>query len=150
MFSSRVRDPRGNTWTVRLRIIPERKGIGLRERFSKPFRKRKNDGEDRWYDYLDLPIDIDHPMVMVAFAVIFLALIFLGVPLLLAAIDLAWLLLVLLGVIVSFVILRRPITVATSCNGRTHNFKIRGIRTAFQLKAKLVDDIMRGDAPFRV
>jgi len=131
MFSSRVRDPRGNRWTVRLRIIPERKGIGLRERFSKPFRKRKSDSEDRWYDYFDLPIDIDHPLVMVGWVIIFALLIFFGVPLMLAVIDLVWLLLVLLGIIVSFVILRRPITVVASCNGRTHNFKIRGIRTAF-------------------
>ncbi|HSD55711.1 MAG TPA: hypothetical protein VLA92_01005, partial [Candidatus Saccharimonadales bacterium] len=46
-------------------------------------------------------------------------------------------------------ILRRPITVTTTCNGRTHSFKTHGIRQAFQLKSKLIADIKRGDAPFR-
>ncbi len=86
----KVTDPQGRRWTVRRQWAPRLEGRGLRARFRRGRARRKRSG-GRWWDYLDLPIDLPDSLTAVALAVAVVAagvvFVVVGAPLLLALVD---------------------------------------------------------------
>jgi hypothetical protein len=147
MFTSTVTDPQGDRWTVELQLIPRREGVGFRERFFRRKSTRRRDPhKTRWYDFIDLPI-LDGAaelwfLLAVAVAVAIFALI--GWPLLLLLSDFIWLIIVLVGALISFGIFGRPVTIVANNGDKTHTWKIRGLLKAQRLRQKIADNLAHG------
>jgi len=154
---TQVIDPKGKSWAVRLQLIPNREGIGLYERFMGRLNKRKerenlakNQERERvnWLDVIfnapDSIDDLKFLLIILAAAVWFY---FIGWPLLLLLFDLIWLVIVLLGAIASFVILRRPITITAACEDQVGVEKVQGLIKAYKKKQEIVQSLLKGTLP---
>ncbi len=145
MFTSTITDPNGRQWRVSLQFIPTRQGIGLRERFiGRHTKKQKKPGKVSWLDFVGVPDSIDDIRIIMAFIVVALVFTFVGWPLLLMLADLIWLVLVILGAILSFIVLKRPITISAKSQDEYYAWKIVGLAQALKFKQNLADSLSRG------
>lgn len=152
----RATDLEGIEWTVRRRWLPRYEGRGLRERLRQrraraAARRQGDEGAARWFDVLDIPA-LDDSLTAVAVVVAaVLALVLLavwGIPLLLALVDLVFVLLVAVLGLAGRVIFRRPWTVeATAPDGRRRELRVVGWRRAGEAVADLAGDISHGRLP---
>jgi hypothetical protein len=151
MFTTHVEDPRGKEWLVDLQLIPSRQGIGLRERFihrhSRKQKPNKQSGRSDFFDFLTLPIpdSLDDLWILLAIIAAVLVVFLIGWPVLLLLSDFIWLVLVVLGGILSFVILRRPITVTAKSGEEGYFWKVRGLRQARKHQQEVVLAISQGE-----
>jgi hypothetical protein len=150
MLITHITDPEGKTWLVSLQLLPSRHGIGLRERFigrlsKKPKDPNKKTGWADFFTYSPIPDSVDDLRLLLIFIVIAIVFTFIGWPLLLVIADLIWLLLVLLGALMSFVILKRPITISAKNREETYYWKVRGLAEARKRKQEIVLALSRGE-----
>jgi biotin transporter BioY len=146
-----VNDPTGKVWTVRIQLIPNRQGIGLYERFVGRFSKKdKKERKHHWFDFIlngatpDSLDDVRILLIILAVAIVFY---FIGWPLLMLLLDFIWLLLVLLGALISFVVLRRPITIMAKSGQELHAWKSRDLLKVRNQKQEIVQSLSRGVIP---
>jgi hypothetical protein len=114
--------------------------------FRRKSTRRRDPHKTRWYDFIDLPI-LDGAaelwfLLAVAVAVAIFALI--GWPLLLLLSDFIWLIIVLVGALISFGIFGRPVTIVANNGDKTHTWKIRGLLKAQRLRQKIADNLAHG------
>jgi hypothetical protein len=145
MFSVRVKDPDNEIWHVGLVIVPSREGRGLKERF---FRKRDPNKKSA-FDFIDIPFidSFDEIWVLLLFLVAALFMAIIGWPLILVLFDLAWLVLVMIGAVVSFGILRRPITIRAYAKEKSRTWQRQGFRAALSLKNHIAEQLAHGVSP---
>ena len=136
----KVMDPAGHRWAVRRQWAPRLEGRGFRARSRRRRDARRERGKGgRWYDWIDVPFDIPDSLtaalvvVGIVIAVTFLFLV--GVPLLLAAVDLVVVAVLVVAGILGRVVFRRPWTVeAVSAEGRRETRQAIGWRASGELK----------------
>lgn len=143
--------PDGRSWRVRRRWLPRHEGRGLRARWSsRPRRRRRqDDGGTRWYDWIDLPLGLgDGPLWIVGIVVVVLvvlALVFWGIPLLLALLDVVVVLIVLVASVLGRVVFRRPWTVeAVAGDGERRTRQVVGWRAAGRAAEGWADELRHG------
>jgi len=155
----------GVEWTVRRRWLPRYEGRGLRERLHQrkaraAARRAAEEGNatgadkkqgPRWYDALDLPF-VDDSLVaaivsILAIVAVF-ALVVWGVPVLLAAVDLVFVVIVAVAGVVGRVLFRRPWTIeARAADGRQQEVRVVGWRKGGAVIDDLAAEIRHGRAP---
>lgn len=150
----RVTDLHGVTWRVRRRWLPRYEGRGLRQRLRRRRARaadRRERGDGRWYDVLDLPVVDDS---LTAFAVSLLVigalvlLVVFGVPALLALVDLVIVVVATALGVVGRVVFRRPWTVeAVSVTGERYQARVVGWRGAGEMVDALGQDLRHGRPP---
>lgn len=148
-----VVDPAGRLWVVRIQLIPNRQGIGLYERFVGRFSKKdKKERKHHLFDFIlngatpDSMDDVRILLVILAVAIVFY---FIGWPLLLLLLDFIWLILVLLGALISFVVLRRPITIMAKSGQVLHTWKSRDLLKVQNQKQEIVQSLSKGVIPIQ-
>ena len=150
MFKTAITDPNGAHWTVTLRLIPHRQGVGFGERFFRRRSAKKNDPKKtHWYDFIDIPIldGIDELWLILAIIVALAVFVFIGWPLLLLLSDFIWLVVVSLGGLISYGVLGRPVTITADNGSETHSWKVRGLIRAIKYKEELIENLGRGIMP---
>lgn len=131
----------GRTWTVRRRWVPRH--ASLVRRWWQRKRSRRGDGAG-WFD-VATGFDLDD-LWWVALAVAAIAfLVILGVPIVLALLDVVLLLVLTAGGIVARVLLRRPWTVqATTADGSVLERQVVGWRRAGDEVRALAHELQHG------
>lgn len=161
----------GVEWTVRRRWLPRYEGRGLRERLHQRKAraaarraaeegkvgtagkdgKARNKHGSRWFDVVDLPIIDDSltaAIVSVLVILLVIALIVWGVPLLLALVDLVFVVIVAVAGVVGRVLFRRPWTIeARAADGRQQEVRVVGWRKGGTVIDDLAAEIRHGRAP---
>jgi hypothetical protein len=150
MSESEVVDPAGNRWVVRRRWTPRWTRVDVGKRFRKFHRRersRPKDGPSRWWDFLDIPVDFDGIVVVLAIVAILLLLWFAVIPLLLIVIDVILVVLLFIVGLLARVFLRRPwIIVATRDDGAEVQREVVGWRASRDEIAALRHEIELGIA----
>jgi ABC-type transport system involved in multi-copper enzyme maturation permease subunit len=146
-----VADPTGKLWTVRVQLIPNRQGIGLYERFVGRFSKKdKKERKHHWFDFIlngATPGSMDDVRILLIILAVAIVFYFIGWPLLLLLLDFIWLILVLIGALISFVILRRPITIMAKSGQELHAWRSRCLLKIRRQKQEIVQSLSRGVIP---
>jgi len=128
----------GRTWTVRRQWAPRhasmaKEWLGRRRAKRRAQRGRESD-DPRWWEWFDVfwwPDGLDELLVAAVAIAVIVALVLLGVPFLLALIDLALVLLLFAGGVVARLVFRRPWTVeARSSAGDVVERQVVGWRRA--------------------
>jgi hypothetical protein len=145
-----ARTPDGVDWTIRRRWIPHREGIGLHARLRRRRardRRTSDSAGPRWYDWLEVPSDLDVLGAIVVAVLVVLFVVFLGWPLILVGIDLAWLCLVAIAGTVGRVVLRRPWRVEATSHDERRDWYVSGFREAGRRRDDLADKFRHGANP---
>jgi hypothetical protein len=134
MGMTEVVDRAGNRWVVGRRWTPRWTRVDVGKRFRK-FHRRENKAPkergNRWWDFLDIPVDFDGIVVVLAIVAIFLLLWFAVIPLLLILFDVLIVIVLFLVGILARVFLRRPwIIVATRDDGAEIQREVVGWRAS--------------------
>jgi hypothetical protein len=121
MDKSEVVDRAGNRWVVRRRWTPRWTRVDVGKRFRK-FHRRGTEApkqrSSRWWDFIDIPVDFDGIVVVLAIVALVLLLWFAVIPLLLIVVDVLVVVVVFLAGLLARLFLRRPWTiVATRIDG---------------------------------
>jgi hypothetical protein len=149
MFTSTILDPKGNSWTVSLQILPKRRGIGVYQRFIGRLRRRtprKDQDNTSWLDLLLQPVpdsvdDFWLLLIIIASVILFY---FVGWPIVLLLIDFIWLILVLIGALIAFIVLKRPITITATTSDQTYSWKVQGLMKSVAKKRGVMQSILSG------
>lgn len=150
----RVASPSGEVWRVRLQWLPRYEGRGLRvrlrQRRTRSQRRRESD-RSRWFDYFDLPIvgdSLGAAVVSIAVIICVVLLVMFGLPLLLAAVDLALVLVVAGFGMLGRVAFRRPwIIESRNGSGECLESPVVGWRAARRERAEIANRILHGHPP---
>src|SRR6185437_1214753 len=92
-----------------------------------------------WLNFILQPPDgFDDLRIMLILLAASIVFYFIGWPLLLLLLDFIWLIIALLGALISFVVLRRPITLVARHDDETYSWKVRGLLKASMQKQEIV------------
>ena len=150
MSDSEVVDPAGNRWVVRRHWTPRWARVDVGKRFRKvrwrrtkaPKQRRK-----RWWDNIDIPLDFDAIVVVLAIIVALLLLWFLVIPLLLVLFDVLIVIVLFLAGLTTRVLFRRPwLIVATRHDGAEIQREVVGWRASRDAITTLRQEIEVGFA----
>lgn len=140
-MAARVTDIDGRAWVVRRRWAPRH--VSMARSWLERRRAERGGGDGSgWADLFTLPADLDD-LAFVAIAIAVIVLLFVaGVPLLLAVVDLAVVLVLTLLGVLARVVLRRPWTVeARSDDGSVVERQVVGWRAAGEQVALLAHEV---------
>ena len=139
----KVRSLDGREWTVRRRWLPRHDGFASWwERRRAERRGARDDGS--WWHALDIPVDLEGLALGAIAVAVLVAFVFLGIPLLLALLDVLVILLLAVVGVVTRVLFRRPWTVeAVSGQDRVER-QVVGWRRAGEEVALLAHAVEHG------
>ena len=143
----RVVDPEGRAWVVRRQWAPRMHGRGLRARF----RRGKEGNGLAWIDVPFLPDGLTVLLVVVALLAVVLLFVLVGLPLLLALMDLIVVVALAVGGVVGRIVFRRPWTVeAVSGDGDRWCAHAVGWQASGRLRQELADHLAAGRRPEQI
>jgi hypothetical protein len=147
---SEVVDPSGNRWVIRRRWTPRWTRVDAGKRFRQFHRRGRAESKkepSHWWDFADIPGDLDAVVVVLAIVAILLLLWFAVFPLLLIVIDAILVGVLFFAGLLARVFLRRPWTVvATRNDGIEIEREIVGWRASRDEIATLRQEIELGAA----
>ncbi len=105
------------------------------------------DERGRWYDWIDVPGDLDALAFVIVIVLAVLFLVFVGWPLVLIGVDLAWVTLVLIVGTIGRVVLGRPWRVEARSDGEVREWFVPGFRASGRLRDDLANQFRHGANP---
>jgi hypothetical protein len=152
--SAAVTGPDGRTWTVRRRWVPRLGSETLWGRFTRRFRRSSSSGNDAIDATADtgmLDLFDDNVLLGVALLIGAVLFVFLGWPLLVALLDVVFIVLLALLGVIARVVFRRPWTIEARAGDDVRHWRIVGWRASEEhrrsVEARLWSGVDPGGLP---
>lgn len=140
MFQKKVTAPDKKVWHFELLVLPHAEGKGFRRRFLTKRQRRIAENMD-----LPIPDGLDDIYLILILIALIAFMTFIGWPFVMLLLDLSWLLVVFLGALISFGVLRRPITIRAYSRDQLIKHRVVGFRNALKARDELAHSVSLGE-----